>query len=217
MTGRHSAADMQERADEALLADFAAGDHSAARGLMLRLAPRVMALAARMLRDPAEAEDVTQEAMMRLWKIAPDWRDGEAQVSTWLHRVTSNLCIDRLRKRKRNGPGLDDIAEPEDGAPSAVARLIAGDRASALKRALDALPDRQRVAITMRHFQDHSNPEIAAALDVTVEAVESLLSRGRKSLARALQPMTDDDTDERDSPSPDRPRHAVGGAGRIRG
>lgn len=213
MTVRHSAADMQEQSDEALLANFAAGDHSAARGLMLRLTPRVLALATRMLRDQAEAEDVAQEAMMRLWKIAPDWREGEAQVSTWLHRVTSNLCIDRIRKRKRNGPGLDEIAEPEDGAPSATARLIAADRASAVKAALDDLPDRQRVAITMRHFQDCSNPEIAEALEVSVEAVESLLARGRKTLARALQ----SETDEQEDNVQDRSRRSIRAAGRTAG
>ncbi|MEM7545074.1 MAG: RNA polymerase sigma factor [Pseudomonadota bacterium] len=175
-----------DETDEALLARFAAGDHSAARVLTRRLTPRVLALATRMLRDPVEAEDVAQEAMVRLWRIAPDWRAGEAKVSTWLHRITSNLCIDRLRKRKRIGPGLDEIAEPPDPAPSADTRLIAGDRASALKAAINALPDRQRVAITLRHFEDYSNPEIAKVLEVSVEAVESLLSRGRKSLARAL-------------------------------
>lgn len=175
-----------EETDEALLARFAEGDRFAARALTLRRTPRVLALARRMLNDAAEAEDVAQEAMMRLWKIAPDWRDGEAKVSTWLHRVTSNLCIDRLRKRRGGGPSIDDIEEPMDPAPRADAVLMAGDRAAAVSRAIAALPDRQRIAITLRHFEDRSNPEIAAALGVSVEAVESLLARGRKALARAL-------------------------------
>lgn len=175
-----------EESDEALIERFAAGDQSAARALTVRLSPRVLGLATRMLRDTAEAEDVTQEAMMRLWKMAADWRPGEAKPSTWLHRVATNLCIDRLRKRRRAGPPLEDVAEPQDPAPTADARLIAADRASAVTEALNALPDRQQTAIRLRHFEDLSNPDIAAALDVSVEAVESLLSRARRSLAARL-------------------------------
>lgn len=176
--------------DEALLARFAAGDRLAARVLTMRLTPRVLALAKRMLKDATEAEDVAQEAMVRLWRIAPDWREGEAQVSTWLHRIASNLCIDRLRKRRRNGPALDDIAEPEDPTPTAAAVLMAGDRAAAVTEAISRLPERQRLAISLRHFEDLSNPEIAEKLEVSVEAVESLLTRGRRALAQALVAFT---------------------------
>lgn len=175
-----------EETDEALIERFAAGDQSAARALTVRLSPRVLGLATRMLRDATEAEDVTQEAMMRLWKTAAVWRPGEAKPSTWLHRVATNLCIDRLRKRRRAGPPLEDVAEPRDPAPTADARLIAADRASAVSDALNALPERQQRAIRLRHFEDLSNSDIAAALDVSVEAVESLLSRGRRSLAARL-------------------------------
>lgn len=175
-----------DETDEALLARFADGDHSAARALTMRHTPRVLSLAAAMLRDGAEAEDVAQEAMLRLWRIAPDWRDGEAKVSTWLHRVASNLCIDRLRRRRRAGPPLEHVAEPEDEAPTPVAHLIAEDRAAAVTAAIGRLPDRQRRAVRLRHFEDLGNPEIAAAMDVSVEAVESLLTRGRRALARDL-------------------------------
>ncbi|MEM7269674.1 MAG: RNA polymerase sigma factor [Pseudomonadota bacterium] len=172
--------------DEALLERYAAGDQSAARALTLRLTPRVLALATRMLRDAAEAEDVAQDAMLRLWKIAPDWRLGEAKVTTWLHRVTANLCIDRLRRKGRGGPPLEDIAEPSDPAPSVEARLVAADRVSAVRRAINELPERQRIAVTLRHFEEMSNPEIGEALGVSVEAVESLLSRGRRTLSKRL-------------------------------
>lgn len=186
------AADPQFQQDSRLLEALVRGEPRAAEALAAEHVPRCHAQAFRMLGNAAEAEDVAQEAMLRLWKIAPEWRVGEAKVTTWLHRITSNLCIDRLRKRKRVGPGLDEIAEPPDPAPSADMRLIAGDRAAAVKAAILALPDRQRVAITMRHFEENSNPEIAEALGVSVEAVESLLSRGRKSLARALSEMQAD-------------------------
>ena len=172
--------------DEALLERFAAGDHSAARQLTQRLAPRTLTLASRLLGDHSEAEDVTQEAMLRLWRIAPDWRIGEAKVTTWLHKVTTNLCIDRLRKRRRTGPPLDEVAEPSDPAPGAEARLAAADQAAMLRSALQRLPERQRLAIAMRHFEDMSNPDIGAALDVSVEAVESLLARGRRTLKAAV-------------------------------
>lgn len=175
-----------EESDEALIERFAAGDQSAARALTMRLSPHVLGLATRMLKDDAEAEDVTQEAMMRLWKTAADWRSGEAKVSTWLHRVATNLCIDRLRKRRRDGPPLDDVAEPPDPDPSAEKRLIAADRASAVTAVLNALPDRQQMAIRLRHFEGLSNPDIASALDVSVEAVESLLSRARRTLTAQL-------------------------------
>ena len=129
-------------ADAALLQRFGAGDAAAARLLNARLLPRVYAHAMRVLNDGAEAEDVAQDAMMRLWRIAPEWRSGEAKVTTWLYRVTANLCADRLRKR-RSTP-LDDVAEPVDPSPSAAAQMQASSRTQALQAALQALPDRQR-------------------------------------------------------------------------
>lgn len=171
--------------DEDLLRAFGAGDREAAAALVQRLAPRVLALARRLLTDAAEAEDVTQEAMMRLWKMAPDWQEGGAQVSTWLHRVAVNLAVDRLRRRGR-GVALDTIAEPEAPAPQAVETMIQADRMSALDAALSSLPDRQRAAVVLRHIEGLSNPEIAARLEVGVEAVESLTARGKRRLAQLL-------------------------------
>ncbi len=176
---------MTETTDEALLALYAEGDQASARALMLRHAPRILALATRMLKDRTEAEDVTQEAMLRLWKIAPDWRNGEAKVSTWLYRVASNLCTDRLRKKR--GIGLDQAPEVADDSPGAEEQMIQADRGKALDIAMGRLPERQRLALTLRHFQELSNPEIAEVLETSVEAVESLLSRGRRALAKDLQ------------------------------
>lgn len=176
---------MPDTSDEALLALYAHGDQAAARALMVRHAPRILALARRMLRDPAEAEDVTQEAMLRLWKIAPDWRTGEARVSTWLYRIASNLCVDRLRKKR--GVGLDQVPEQADETPGVEQQMMAADRGKALHAAMERLPERQRLALTLRHFQELSNPEIAGILETSVEAVESLLSRGRRTLAGDLK------------------------------
>jgi len=175
---------LSDTSDEKLLSRYADGDQAAARALMLRHAPRVLALARRMLKDAAEAEDVTQEAMLRLWKIAPEWRAGEAKVSTWLYRVGSNLCTDRLRKKR--GVGLDEAPEVVDETPNVEERMIAADRGRALRQAMDRLPDRQKLALTLRHFEEQSNPEIAEVLETSVEAVESLLSRARRALAADL-------------------------------
>lgn len=178
---------MNDRSDEELLADYAAGRAEAARALTARLAPRVFAHATRMLGgDRAEAEDVTQEALLKLWRIAPDWRAGEAQVSTWLYRVTANLCIDRMRRRRRNGPALDAIPEPEDDSPSALEGMQQHARAEALQAALSQLPDRQRQAVILRHIEGLSNPEIAGIMDIGPRAVESLTARGKRALEALL-------------------------------
>jgi RNA polymerase sigma-70 factor (ECF subfamily) len=170
--------------DSRLLARFADGDQSAARALTARHLPRVFAHACRLLQDHAEAEDVAQESMMKLWKLAPDWRDGEARLSTWLYRVTANACTDRLRKR-RTVP-LEAAPETVDSTPSAETRLILADRQQALHKAISTLPERQRNALVYRHFEALSNPEIAATLETSVEAVESLLARARRALADKL-------------------------------
>lgn len=179
----------QEPDDGTLIARFAGGDQAAARMLAARLTPGVLALALRLLRDRAEAEDVAQDAMLRLWKIAPDWDASRAKPSTWLYRVTHNLCMDRLRRKR--GTGLDQIDEPKDESPSVVQSMITRDRATALTAAMDALPERQRIATHLRHIEGLSNPEIAEVLDTTVEAVESLTGRAKRTLAAALLPQKD--------------------------
>ena len=182
-----------------MLQRYVAGDCSAARMLTARLTPVVYSQAYRGLGNQADAEDVTQEALLRLWRHAPDWRMGEAKVTTWLYRVTANLCTDKLRKRVRSGPSLDEIAEPADPTPSVEttlqndARQTALEQISALRKqiaaledALDELPERQREAVVLRHIEGLNNPDIANRLDVSVEAVESLLARGKRALKSAL-------------------------------
>ncbi|MDE0850290.1 RNA polymerase sigma factor [Yoonia sp.] len=173
--------------DAALLAAYASGDRDAAQALASRLLPGVLGQATRMLSDRIEAEDVAQDAMMRLWKIAPDWRDGEAQISTWLYRVVANLCTDRLRKRKRSGAiGMDQVAEPADPAPGAPEQIQTNARMAALSDALAQLPERQAQAVALRHLDGLANPEIAEIMDISVRSVESLTARGRRALASLL-------------------------------
>lgn len=179
-----------EVSDDALLLLYANGDGSAAQVLTARLAPRALSVATRMLRDPAEAEDVVQEAMLRLWRAAPEWRQGEAKVSTWLYRVVSNLCIDLLRRRR--GVGLDEVAEPPDDRPGVEAQMQTQARADALQQALATLPDRQRQAVVLRHIEGLGNPEIAEVMEISVEAVESLTARGKRALAAELKARKDE-------------------------
>lgn len=183
MTAQHGI--WNDAPDAALLVAYANGDPSAAQVLTARLLPRVLAQATRMLSDQAEAEDVAQDALMRLWKIAPDWRQDEAQVSTWLYRVVANLCTDWLRKRR--GVPLDQIAEPADPQRGVEVQMQDTARLRALADALAQLPERQAQAVSLRHLQGMGNPEIAEIMDISVRSVESLTARGKRALTDILQ------------------------------
>lgn len=186
MTDVSASKEPAEWVDEeaALLARYAAGEAAAARLLAARLTPRVYGHALRVLGNGAEAEDVTQEALLRLWRIAAEWRTGEAKVSTWLYRVVANLCTDRLRKTAATP--LDEINEPTDPQQGVEAQMQDAARHDALQAALLSLPERQRQAVVLRHIEGLANPEIAAILDIGVEAVESLTARGKRGLSAAL-------------------------------
>jgi RNA polymerase sigma-70 factor (ECF subfamily) len=168
-----------------LLAAYAAGEHAAARALAQALTPLVYAHAVRMLNDRAEAEDVAQEAMLRLWRHAAGWdAQGAASVRTWLYRVTANLCIDRLRKTRP--VALPEDSEMADGKPGVEAQLQARERQMALEDALMHLPDRQRQAVVLRHIDGLGNSEIARIMDIGPRAVESLTARGKRALTARL-------------------------------
>ena len=177
-----------ETSDEALMVLYANGDRHAALALTRRITPRVMAYASRLLSgDRAEAEDVAQETMLRLWRIAAEWRQGESKVTTWAYRVATNLCIDRQRSRgRRRQMALDDAPEVADTALGAEGRLIEAGRMAALEAALAGLPDRQRQAVVLRYLEGMTNPEIAAIMEIGVEAVESLTARGKRALSAIL-------------------------------
>lgn len=183
------AAEPEPLTDDELIRRYALGDPVAARTLVERHAPRLLALARRMLGDAAEAEDVAQETMLRLWRGAGAWRPGEAGAGAWLYRVASNLCLDRLRRRR---PAAELPEDAPDGKPTAVAMLARADRAMALDAALAELPERQRLAVVLRHIEERGNPEIASVLGVSVEAVESLLARGRRALVARLAPRREE-------------------------
>lgn len=170
--------------DQDLVRRVGRGDSAAVQALVARKLPRLLALAHRMLNDAVEAEDVAQEALLRAWKQAPRWTPGRAKFDTWLHRVALNLCYDRLRRRRERPTETPPDQVYEGAAPDRG--LLALDVGRRVDAALAALPDRQREAVVLCHHQGLTNIEAAAAMDVSVDALESLLSRGRRALRTAL-------------------------------
>ncbi|WP_081709481.1 RNA polymerase sigma factor [Mesorhizobium erdmanii] len=166
--------------DEELVRRVGAGDPAAVQTLVARKLPRILSLAARMLGDAAEAEDVAQETFVRIWRHASSWRRGNARFDSWIHRVTLNLCYDRLRRRRELV--TDDLPEMVDPAPLPDA----SEEPRGIEQALQSIAPRQREAIILVYYQEMSNIEAAATLEISVDALESLLARGRRALQMIL-------------------------------
>jgi RNA polymerase sigma-70 factor (ECF subfamily) len=175
--------------DADLVARVGRGDRAAAAALMARHLPRMLGLARRMLSDANEADDVVQDAFMQLWTHAARWEPGRAKFGTWLYRVTLNKCYDRLRRRP-TAP-LEAAAHVADPSPAADATLQNAAISAQIEAALAELPERQRAAIQLCHYQGCGNIEAAEILGVSVEALESLLARGRRTLRGKLSHLKD--------------------------
>lgn len=168
-----------------LVARSAGGDASAFRTLTDRHLSTVTAIARRMLRDNAEAEDIAQEAFLRLWRAGSSLEVGASGVRPWLRRVVSNLCIDRVRGRLKLS-----VVEELPEVPEAPKQLVAIEEREMQRRVdacLKALPERQRLALTLFHYEGMSQSEVAAVMEISEEAVESLLGRARRHLKGQLQ------------------------------
>ena len=170
--------------DADLIVRVGRGDRSAAQRLMARNLPRILGLARRMLNDETEAEDVAQETFIRVWKAAPRWEPGGARVSTWMCRIAINLCYDRLRKRRE--VLTDRVPEQVDQTPDQEAAMTRAESGDRIVAAMAQLPGRQRQALELVHFQEMSNIDAAGLMEVSVEAMESLLARGRRKLKAIL-------------------------------
>jgi RNA polymerase sigma-70 factor (ECF subfamily) len=168
-----------------LVAAAGNGDGSAFRLLMERHLGSIVSVARRMLRDDAEAEDVAQEAFLRLWRSSATLEIGPAGIRPWLRRVVSNLCLDRVRGQGRVKV-VDELPEVPDPAKQLVG-LENQDTQRRVEAAMQKLPDRQRLALTLFHFEGLSQIEIGQVMGVSDEAVESLLSRARRQLKADLK------------------------------
>jgi RNA polymerase sigma-70 factor (ECF subfamily) len=173
-----------EDPDLELVRQVGAGDQRACAALVDRHLPKVLGLAGRLLGNRADAEEVAQEVFLRVWRHAGEWRPGGAKFSTWLHRVTFNLCHDRLRRRRETT--LDAIGDPPSSDPPPGAELQRAAVTARVEAALAQLPDRQREAILLCHYQELGNIEAAEAMEISVSALESLLARGRRRLKELL-------------------------------
>lgn len=178
-----------EEADDAgLMRRIADGDEGAFRALMRRHLARTVRMASRVLGSTAMAEDVAQEAFIRVWRHAGDWKSPEesgARFSTWLYRIVLNLCIDARRKDRFSA--LDDAPEQVDAAGDAERGLVRRQQSERVRAALNALPERQRQAFVLCFYEGHSNKEAADMMGLGIKALESLLVRSRRALRAALQ------------------------------
>jgi RNA polymerase sigma-70 factor (ECF subfamily) len=180
---------VRETSDDGLMRAAGTGDRAAFGVLVDRHLRRMTAIAGRITGNRGDAEEIVQEAFLRAWLKAPDWRDraehaAGAAFTTWLGRVVVNLCLDR--KRRAVPLPLEAAAEVADPSPDAFAATAGAELAARVAGAIGRLPERQRAAIVLCHYEGVSNIEAAAMLDITVGAVESLLVRARKALRDAL-------------------------------
>lgn len=170
--------------DADLLPRIAKGEQSAIREMVARKLPRLIALGMRMLNDRGDAEDIAQETFMRIWKHAGQWETGQAKFDTWMHRVALNLCYDKLRIRQE--PIEDDSVDQIDPDLIPEDRLAHRQQSDQVAFALSMLPTRQREALVLQYYQEFSNSEAANLMNISVDALESLLSRARRNMRTIL-------------------------------
>lgn len=191
---------MQDESDDALMRRAGSGDKTAFALLVRRHLARATALAQRITGNRSDAEEIVQEAFLRCWQKAPEWRpandraanDGgtTAQFGTWLYRVLVNLCLDR---RRRPQPVQIEAAEMvADDAADGFDETARGETSRRVQVAMAQLPERQRAALALCYFEGMGNIEAAAMLDISIGALESLLVRARRALRDALGDLAEE-------------------------
>lgn len=170
--------------DEELMTAIQTGDVRSYETVVKKHLKSISHYSFRMLGNSKDTEDITQETFLRLWTHAASWRAEKASLSTWLHRIAHNLCIDYLRKDK-SGVTAEYLDEYE--SEEKPAEIPDGEeRMTALRHALEQLPERQRSAIVLNHYHGFSNRDIALIMDISVDALESILARARRGLKTRL-------------------------------
>ncbi len=174
---------------------IAVADRMAFRSLLERHARRTLSLARHTLGHAGEAEDIVQEAFVRVWQHASRFDAERALFTTWLYRIVVNLCLDALRRPRHAGDeGLEDLA---DDVPDALGQALTRERRAAVQAALRRLPPRQRAAVVLFHFQGAPARECASSMELSDKAFESLLIRARGALKDALLEYMQDDEEPR--------------------
>lgn len=186
--------------DVELMLRVKTGDMAAFAELVEIHQHRVVGTAAKMLGDDSEAEDVAQQVFVRMWRSAARY-EPTAKFTTWLFTILRNLVFNELRRRKRHSAvSLDQPRDGDDERPrdtadlrtkTPEATLLDEEMMGAIQRAIDDLPEVQRLALVMRRYDETPYEEIAEVLDLTVPAVKSLLFRARTALREKLQRYLD--------------------------
>jgi RNA polymerase sigma-70 factor (ECF subfamily) len=186
--GRQDAnGDGEAARDAALMARIVAGDQAAFDNFTQCHVARCLAVAQRILGNQSDAEEVVQDALLRVWLHAPEWHRGAARVTTWLYRIVVNLALDSLRRNRNRLLPLDDAGDPADPAPDAQMLAEGRQLESFIARAIAELPMRQRIALTLCCVEQLDCAEAAQIMQISVSAMESLLVRGRRTLRERLQ------------------------------
>lgn len=172
--------------DEDLMLRIGDGDQTAYGMLVNRHLPLNLGYATKLLGNSAEAEEVMQEAFVRVWKHASRWDpERKTRFTTWFYRIVTNLCYDVCRKRKPQEK-IDTLENVSSDDISAENVIAVEQRSMQVKDALEELPQKQRTAIMLCYFQGLSNREAAEVMEVSLNALESYLVRGRRNLADIL-------------------------------
>jgi len=179
--GQKSSDDMT---DEALMLRVQDGDKSAFRMLIARHIDRIVGTARRIV-GPTEAEDIAQDVFLKIWTNRQQWTPGQAKFKTWLYRVAVNRCIDFTRKNKPSS--IDDVPDIVDDAPSPYAQCAQQQDVARLRDAMTHLSEHQRTAITLYYHESLTAAEVAEIMGIKLNAVESLLKRGRQKLRDVLK------------------------------